>query len=529
MQLSLATNKKVIMRIVVSALLMCFYLLGFSQEYKTVRIEIPTDMQADSYHVEPIGENGLLIFYASNEVDKEGKRNWYFGLFDTKLNQKWLKFVGLNDPVEYVKARENGSRIHLLFRNTGKAKFDYDFYEIVTYDTRTESFAIISGSIPEKAEIAGFEVIDNTACMGLNLRKYATDLVFVNLISGDVSPVHLHEGDQSLIAKMQVDRSSGRFLVAAKLISDGRYLTDKILMYNQKGTIESELLVSNPESIKMLRNFQFFPKGNDQLIVLGSYDIITGRMGSLKDIEQTDEARSAGFFFLRFDGGQQSVLNFFDFMQFNHIQGATEAREIVNTRVRNDSTGEREKQKVVTSYLHLIDPDGTSFENKYYLTAEVYKPQYRTETRMDYDYYGRPYPYTYNVFAGYQYNDILIGGFSAEGNLLWDNELLISDMMSYKLNSRTVLVTDGENLTVGYVNKGKLTSKTFENGAPVATNEVPVAALFTRDRIIEDDDNRLIHWYDQFYLMYGEQTIRNRALSEQDERTVFYVNKIAFQ
>jgi hypothetical protein len=508
---------------------MCIYLVGFSQEYKTVRIEIPTDMQADSYHVESLGERGLLIFYASNEVDKEGKRNWYFGLFDTKLKQQWLKFVGLNDPVEYVQARLNGSRIHLLFRNTGKAKFDYDFYEIVTYDSRTESFSLISGSIPEKAEIAGFEVIDNTACVALNLRKFTTDLVFVNLISGDVSPVHIAESGQSLILALQIDKRSSHFLVAVKMVSDGRYVSDKILIYDHLGVLKTDLVVDNPENIKMLRNFQFFPKENQQLIILGSYDIITGRMASLKDMDKSDDPRSAGFFFLKFEGAQQTKLNFFDFMAFKNIQGTMEAREIVNTRMRNDSTGEKEKQKVVTAYYHLSESVGATSDNKYYLSTEVYKPYYRTETRMDYDYYGRPYPYTYSVFAGYQYYDVLVAAFSDEGNMLWDNELVIQNLLSFKRNAHAILVPDGSTLTVGYVNNGKLFSKTIDEGITVANLDTPVAALFTRDRIIDDDDNVLVHWYDQFYLMYGEQTIRNRALGEQDERTVFYVNKIAFQ
>jgi len=509
--------------------LLLFSLATQAQEYKTVRIEIPTDMQADSYHVESLGNRGMLVFYASNEVDNEGKRNWYFGLFNTSLHQQWLKFVALNDPVEFVKARLNGTRMHLLFRNTGKTKFDYDYYEIVTYDTNTQAFSTISGSIPEKSEIAGFDVIDNTACLALNLRKYESDMVFIHLISGDVIPVHVSEGNQSIITKLQADSKSNRFILALKEVSDGRYVHDKILVYGIQGALIQELQVENSQTARMLRDVEFFTNNASQLVAIGTYDWVTGRMASLKDFENTEEAKTAGFFFLKFDDNQQTVLNFYDFITFQHIQGTVESREIVSTRAINDSTGEREKQKVVTAFFHLVKPRAIEHNGQYFLSAEVYKPQYRTETRMDYDYYGRPYPYTYSVFAGYSFNDILVGSFSDEGLLLWENELVMNDLVSYKLQPHAVMVPDENTLTVAFVNNGKLISKTFEEGKTVATNHVPIAAMFTRDRIINDDDNVLVHWYNQYYLMYGEQSIRNRALGEQDERTVFYVNKVAFQ
>ncbi len=511
------------------SLFMLVTLLIEGQEYKTVRIEIPTDMQADSYHVESLGSRGMLIFYASNEVDKDGKRNWYFGLFNTGLKQQWLKFVALNDPVEFVQARINGSRMHLLFHNTGKTKFNYDFYEIVTYDSKTEAFSVISGSIPEKSEIAGFDVINNTACLALNLRKYESDLVFVNLISGDVVPAHVSEGNQSIITKLQADEKSDRFLLALKEVSDGRYLHDKILIYNAKGVLNTELNIENSQNVRMLRDVEFFTNSASQLVVLGTYDWVSGRMASLKDFEDNEEAKTAGFFFLKFVNNQQTVLFFYDFVAFKNIKGTMESREIVNMRTINDSTGEREKQKVIAAFFHLSKPTALEHNDQYFLSAEVYKPHYRTETRMDYDYYGRPYPYTYSVFAGYSYSDIIVGSFSDDGLLLWENELVMTDLMSYKLNPHTVVVPDENTLTVGYVNNGKLISKTFEDGKTISTNHVPIAAMLTRDRIITDDDNMLIHWYDQYYLMYGEQTIRNRALGNEDERTVFYVNKVAFQ
>ena len=518
------------MRFFVLMFFMFFGLLINAQEFKTVRLEIPADMDADSYHVEPMGQNGVLIFYASNEVNEMGKRNWYFGLFDKKLNQEWLKFVSLNDPIEYKGARLNGKRLHLLFRNSGKMKgSSYDFYELVTYDAANQSFSQISGTLPEKCEIAGFEVIDNTACLALNLNKFTTDLLFVSLISGDLFPEHLSPDNECMIIKLDVDRMSRHFIVAQKVVSDGRYIKDRILLYTPSRKLVHEYQIEAPDGIKLLRDFLFFPNYPEQLIVVGSYDIVAGRMASLKDVRDTETARSAGFYFVKFENFTQTSFNYFDFLHFNQLQGVTKQPEVVNTRTVIDSTGAKEKQRVLTSFVHLTEAVGLKMNGEYIVSAEIFSPQYRTETRMDYDYYGRPYPYTYRVFNGYKFEDAVVAEFSADGNMLWDNELILNELVSYKRKSNTCLVADSPYLTMAYANGGKLYSQTYQDGKKITGDEIYVAGFFTRDKVIEDEDNTLIHWYDDFFLIYGDQVIRNRTMSDNEDRAVFFVNKVAFQ
>ncbi len=518
------------MRFFVLLYIMCYGLIIHAQEFKTVRLEIPADMDADSYHVEPMGENGVLIFYASNEVNELGKRNWYFGLFDEKLDQEWLKFVSINEPIEYKGARLNGKRIHLLFRNSGKMKGSaYDFYELVTYDAANQSFSQISGTLPEKCEIVGFEVIDNTACLALNLNKFATDLLFVSLISGDVFPEHLSPDSESMIMKLDVDRASRHFIVAQKIVSDGRYVKDKILLYNPSRKLIREYQIESSDGIRMLRDFEFFPNYPEHLVVVGSYDIVAGRMASLKDVRDIETARSAGFYFLKFENTTQTTINYFDFLNFTQLQGAEKQPEVINARTVVDSTGAKEKQRVLTSFFHLTEAVALSMNGEYIVSAEIFSPQYRTETRMDYDYYGRPYPYTYRVFAGYKYEDAILAAFSSDGNMLWDNELVMSDLVSFKLKNHTCIIADSPYITLGYANKGKLYSQAYKDGKQITEDEINVAGLFTRDKVIEDEDNSLVHWYDNFFLIYGDQVIRNRTMSDKEDRVVFYVNKVAFQ
>jgi len=155
--------------------------LVFSQKASVVRMEVPSALESGTFNVEALGTDGIMIFYESNEISNEFQRKWYFGLFDTKLNQVWLKFIPLDDGIQFLKSTRRDHMLHLLFRSMESGKVDNDSYAIVSYNVKTQAFSNISGTIPENAEIVGFEVIDDKACIGLNLKKNNTDILFVNL------------------------------------------------------------------------------------------------------------------------------------------------------------------------------------------------------------------------------------------------------------------------------------------------------------------------------------------------------------
>ncbi len=119
-------------------------------------MEVPAALEAGAFHLETLKQDGIMIFYESNEISDAGQRKWYFGLFDTQLNQVWLKFIPLSDGIQYVKSVRNGILIHFLFRSIKSGKSPNDFYEIVTYNTKGEVFSNISGTIPKDAEIKWF-------------------------------------------------------------------------------------------------------------------------------------------------------------------------------------------------------------------------------------------------------------------------------------------------------------------------------------------------------------------------------------
>ncbi|PLX00446.1 MAG: hypothetical protein C0591_01190, partial [Marinilabiliales bacterium] len=165
----------------ITGFVLLFGSFTFAQNASVIRMEAPAALESGAFHTETLAKSGVMIFYESNEVNESSQRKWYFGLFDTQLKQVWLKFIPLRDGIQFMKSVRNGSMLHLLFRSVNPGKSGNEFYEIVNYNTRTEAFSNISGTIPDDAEVNGFEAIDDKACLGLNLKKNHTDVLFINL------------------------------------------------------------------------------------------------------------------------------------------------------------------------------------------------------------------------------------------------------------------------------------------------------------------------------------------------------------
>lgn len=496
---------------------------------ETVRIEVPSDLDIESYHVEPLGEQGVLIFYESNELSKEKKRKWYFGYFNTSLKQQWLKFVTLEDKMQFVHSTISNNKVHLLFRNIGRGRNENGYYEIVRLDITSQKFEQISGTFPPKSEIVGFEVIGKMACLGINLRKSETDLLFVNLETGEINPVKLAEFYESYIETVYANKMDRNFYVALKVKPDNRYVEDFIHILTPTGKSLDVVEIKAEDNVRVLRKFQFVEMAINQTAVFGIYDIQTGRIPDFSNMDDEDNPKSAGLYFFKLQNNTHSEIKYLDFMDLDNIHGSISGRKITKVKTDGVSTEESDSERLVSAFFNINKPQISFDGDMFIFSAEIYKPHYITETRMDYDYYGRPYPYTYSVFAGYLFFDVIVVSLTKDGDLIWNNDFIIRDLKSFSLQRHTSIFKNNEFVTAAYVNNGKIQSKIFEGPLDIDSDETVIATNFKKDNIVEDENNHIVKWYNNYFLIYGYQKINNRSLSKQNERTIFFINKIAYK
>jgi hypothetical protein len=499
----------------------------FGQDLKALRIEVSTDIDAEAFNVETIDDKGVLIFYASNEVNDDGKRKWYFALFNTSMEQEWMKFIPLSDNIEFLVSRRIGDRSYFLFKNTGREKGGYGYYEIVTYDSKKEKFDKITGAIPEKASYAGFDVINNTACLALNLNKFATDLVFIDLNNGSLNPVHIDVDTPGFIHDVFADPKRGRFYIVMKQNTDRRYVSEQFLCYGRNGNQIFKKRIENTEPLNYFDDYTFIVDKQGGVNIFGTYNTVPGRNLSLKDLVDDSEAESIGMFFLSFTNDKQNNLKYYDFMKFGNIPRAIGPGSFVATKNQLDSMSNN--NKVYASFSLASPHVYQNNKGDYIFSVEVYNPYYRTETRMDYDFYGRPYPYTYRVFSGYDFKDVIVASMNSEGDMLWNNDFPIYDILTFSLSKKSVVFSDDEMVSLAYINDGKVISQTIKGSQDIDRNEVKIASEYSQDQVTDESNSHIVKWYGDYFLIYGYQTIKNRSLGKQSTRTVFYANKIAYK
>ncbi len=499
-----------------------------AQKLHPVRLEVPGDLNVENYHVEPVGKQGVLVFYETNETNEEGKRLWYFALLGTKLEQKWIKSVPLDTKLDYIESAQDKGKAFFLFKNREKVSRDYDIYEIVVFHKKELHFTSITGSIPYKSEITGFEVIRNMALIGLKLEKHQVDLAFVDLSTGEIKPVHLNKEEDALIESIYADAKTRQFYVVTKYYNSVTFFKDIIYVFDVGGNEKATMEVEYPDNLRLPRNHQIASVSKSEITLLGTYDLITARRPSWKDVSESEdseqEATSAGFFYLKFNKGKQEKLVFYDFMKFDNTYYSVHGKEVTMTKSKDETF------KKVNVFYKINNPKITSLGDETVFSVELYKPKYRDETRMDYDFYGRPYPINYRIFDGYEFYDVIFAGFDKNGNMLWNNDFAISNLSSYSLGDHVMLVADNDLITLAYVNEGKIITRTFEKSHDLSDREkIPLETAFKKDRVTQDENNKMKHWYDDYYLVYGYQKLRNRSLQDKSNRTVFFINKLAFK
>ncbi len=491
-----------------------------------IRLEVPALLNVQRYHVLSLGQQGLMVFYESDEVNNERKRKWYFGLFDTLLQQKWLKYLGLTDKLTFVQARQKGNEILFLFQNNELVKSDYGFYELIHYTIAEQNFMKIAGTMPLKTEIAGFDFFGNTACLALNRIDKKADLLFINIKSGDVQPYHIENGENSRIEMLTYLKRKG-FVVIAKLFRNKVFIQDKLLFFDKTGDKMKEITIENNNSHNIMRTYVPATNNDSILAFFGTYDLSTGKPFRFEDYKDNENPSTGGFFYLQLANQKQTKLKFYGFLDFSNISGTFLYRAYQMSKSKAKGG---EKSIPVASLLYVGKPQLIKANNQYIITVEAYKPSYRTETRMDYDFYGRAFPYTYQVFDGYDFYDLILAGFSETGQYVWDNDFPLERIRTYKIEKHCLIQSDGNKMILAYIKGDKIVAQTIEGPADIGKRkEVKIAPKFVRDRVIQSDNSRIIHWYDNYYLVFGYQKLKNRTMKDQDYRTVFYLNKVAFE
>lgn len=534
--------------------------IAFAQSGDPVRIEIPTRSGTDPINYVKAGREGVLIFYPTISEAGKDSISWSFMMTDEKLKESWRKEVPLHEDVTYLKGISNHGAIYLLFHDTKRNKDGNIFVYMVIpkYRLITEH----RSGIPEKAEVVDFDMLGDLAIVGYNTRKEQPGIVAFSLVTAEKRNIEITSEKNALLLDLAPDTTSKLFYATYKIQSSSTKNHLYVNAYSVNGSILQSVDFGDQQEKRNINTAQFLPTGKGNGLLAGSYGYYTTTRRTYdyydsyynyyynsyypyyyrqQDYNANDDNTpvSDGFFTVAINNGVTGSMKYYSFSDFSHsfkymtnlgaLRSKFKAERHGGKEAENDIQPLDAGEKVNTLNLKVLTHELVEQNRQYMLVAEAYSPEFHTVTRMNYDFYGRAFPTSYQVFDGFRYSNAFVASFDSAGKMLWNNGMEMRDILTKNLNRKLNHINDQDETVLFYNANNKIGFKTIRQQEIVDnTAYAPIVQKRGTDQPIDEYLGTIEHWYDGYFIASGYQTIRNNYL-ETNRRTVFYINKLAYR
>ncbi len=496
-----------------------------AQSDRPVRMEIPVKDDTEIYKVVPCADHGVMIIYLSADADDQGQMLWITAFLDKGLMELWRKSVALPRGFTLAEALyDNGHMVGFWFSPKGS---ETDNFRVVDISVADSTVRLTSATIPEKSEVSHFGICNSYALAGLNTRDEKAVFVHYDLGTGVLTKTgQLAEGNM-VIESMNINRESGIASMVLRTIGSAKKRAYFLVRSDRHGNKVSELMLSKFDDKNMVNTAFAYKVDEATDLVIGSY----GKTNKTRIIDGRESigVASTGFFSILVKNNIEIHTTFYEFSELPNFYRYL--RKPSDLSVRKGTNRAERGGKDYSIDHDLLTHEVFKWNNSFVFVAEAYYPEYRTVTTMVYDYYGRPYPSTYSVFEGFRYLTTFVAGFDSTGVMKWNNDLELRNMISQELRQKVLAWEDTEGLVLSYTDEARIASKILTDGGVGSTNIsfTDIAPLSSRDKINNDSNSNMTAWYNNYFLVYGYQNIRNNYQSDRSNKNVFYLNKIAFR
>jgi hypothetical protein len=358
--------------------------------------------------------------------------------------------------------------------------------------------------------------------LGLNLKNEQAALYSISLDSGPIKEFKLAYADQNFIEDICYDKYHHELLCNVSNFLSRKQNKMFMLAFDREMNFMYDFEILPVVTGKYLNTARIIVSDSLHYYLLGTYGNIAAKIPSQNEYFGIE---SAGVFSTGINNRRQEFMNYYNFTEFKNLRAGANARDYYKMQKKSN----RESQEYSLNYEILMhEPE--IHDTTMILMMEAFYPEFRTVSDISYDYWGRPVTHTYNVFDGFRFFNSMIVGFSKEGAMLWDNSLEINSSPTWNLDKKTENFFDGEPVLLFYNDGSKISYRIcLENAELEPYTKMELQTSHSGDKIKAVGQNRLIHWYDYYFLAYGYQTIQNNLMPELNERTVFYINKISLE
>jgi len=490
---------------------------------RPVRVEIPARSTDETYHIIPVNSTGVLLYFKSVETVNDSLTKWYFSLYDENLHPLWVKSIPVRTGLEardYYLDKEN---LTLLFLASEKTKGITAPEMILSLDCKSGKFtgsrhALGGNIIPVK-----FLVFQNHTYLGYNLKNEPAHIQSVDLESGKIKDYQLTaSGTMSNLTGFILDTLTNNIYSTLRKTASKNHFVCDLLKMNFSGGMVWETEISTISPLWEIKNPQIILVNPDELLVIATYSAVE-RSGKNESF-----TGSSGFYSCRFRNGVQTDIRFKNFLELKNFRNIIGEKDLVSIRKKA-----LKKNRSINDYapeINLLVHPLMLYDDQVIFTGETFVPEYHPENFTEFDFYGRPYINTYNVFDGYRYTSAIIAGFDKSGNLKWDNSMEIRNLISTELTPKVnVFCSSFDTMVLCYASEARIASKIIRGDEVVEKLDFSaLEQVSPEDKMLSDSKNYMIPWYGPFFICYGYQEIKNINSSENKKRLVFYFTKVRF-
>jgi hypothetical protein len=519
---------KVEIRIALNIFLIINLAFAFSglvsgQSDPLLRIELETKSDEATYKIAACGQSGFIMFYETTIV-QDNYKFWIFILHNKFMQEVWKKDVPVYENMTYRRKTLQGDYLYLFFHDIDKKKKEAYSYQVLKINIINGRYELFSGNLPDDSRIVDLEVMGDYLIAGLDVEEDHTLIYCLNMLTKETKSVFELQTGSSRFENLYLDTLHqtyfGIFNVFASKTEYFLLLKEFDLFHNNINSINI-----TPEENKKMNSGKLISVNEHERLLVGTYDFVKG---SSEDKKNYFNNGSTGFYSVKISNNIQKESRYFNFLELENMTGYLKSKEY-QAALKKAGKSESNPDKYSLDFDLLLH-DIIQRDSLYYLVGEAYYEEYHTVTSTYYDYYGRPMPVTYSVFDGYKYFNAFISCFDSNGVKLWDNGMEIFNILTFDLMNRVNVYFNGEETILAYNHEGKIGAKIIEGTDIVeGLDYYPVESTFVNDKIMTDSKSNMEYWYDNYFLAYGFQTIKNNALTTSDKRVVFYINKVSFQ
>ena len=498
--------------------------LAGAQGDPLLRVEIDTKSDEARFRVVPCGDAGAAMFYKTT-VAEDMYTFWIFILYNKILNESWKKDIPLFDNMSYADHVIQGNYLYCFFFDAEKKKSEEYNFQLLKLRLDEGSYELFSGLLPLDSKFLDFKVFGDQVVVGLSLEEKHAGIFTFNLNSRDIKAQVEMTGRPSRVESIYIDEENQRCMAVLNVYETK---TSYYLLLYEFGLDGQELgtLQIIPEPGKKFNSGKVAMLSGDARILFGTYGVVNGASIDDKDYFVRE---AAGFYTMNITDPDNIVLRHQNFLDLENMTGYLKSKEYMTAKKKAERKDEDDKEKFSVNYDMLLH-DVVERDSLFYFVGEAYYEHYHTVTNTYYDYYGRAVPVSYSVFDGYRYFNAFISCYDHNGNKLWDNGMEIFNILTFDLFKRVVVFFSGDEVVMAYNREGKISAKIIDGPRVIdGVDNFPLETTYINDKVIEDTRSNMVHWYDNYFLAYGFQTIRNNALGDRSKRTVFYINKVGFQ